>query len=88
MASLSRAYPEAVSGTPISFAFDPASADFHLVYAPKAQVAAPTVVFVPVAVHYPEGYCAQVAGGTIVSKPNATHLLIANSSNASIVAVT
>ena len=88
VASLSRAYPEAVSGTPISFAFDPASADFHLVYAPKAQVAAPTVVFVPVAVHYPEGYCAQVTGGTIVSKPNATHLLIANSSNASIVVVT
>ena len=87
VSSLSRAYPEAVSGTPISFAFDPASADFHLVYAPKAQVAAPTVVFVPVAVHYLQGYCAQVSGGTIISKPNATRLLIANAPNASIVSV-
>ncbi|MGA7416714.1 MAG: cellulase family glycosylhydrolase [Acidimicrobiales bacterium] len=87
-ASISRVYPEAVAGTPISFAFDPASADFHLVYAPKAQVDAPTVVVVPVAVHYPEGYCAQVTGGTIVSKPDSTHLLIANTPNASIVAVT
>jgi endoglycosylceramidase len=87
-ASLSRVYPQAVAGTPISFSFDPATADFHLAYAPKATVTAPTVVFVPVAVHYPKGYCAQVTGGTILSKRNATRLLVASNPKASIVTVT
>ncbi len=87
-ASLSRAYPQAVAGTPVSLSFDPESADFHMVYVPKSQVKAPTVIFVPMAVHYPKGYCARVTGGTIVSKPNATHLLIANGPSASLVTVT
>ena len=86
-ASLSRAYPQAVAGTPVSFSFDPETAEFHLDYVPKPQVKEPTVVFVPVAVHYPKGYCAQVTGGTILSKPDANHLVVANSPNASIVTV-
>ena len=86
-ASLSRAYPQAVAGTPVSFSFDPETAEFHLDYVPKPQVKEPTVVFVPVAVHDPKGYCAQVTGGTILSKPDANHLVVANSPNASIVTV-
>jgi endoglycosylceramidase len=85
--SLSRAYPQAVAGTPVSFSFDPKSAVFHLLYVPKTQVKAPTVVFVPVAVHYPKGYCAHVTGATIISKPNANHLVIANQPKASLVTV-
>lgn len=85
--SLSRAYPQAVAGTPVSFSFEPTSAEFHLFYIPKAHEMAPTVVFVPVAVHYPKGYCAQVNGGTIISKRNATHLVIANAPAASAVTV-
>ncbi|HEX4245551.1 MAG TPA: hypothetical protein VHY77_08295, partial [Acidimicrobiales bacterium] len=87
-ASLSRAYPQAVAGTPVSFAFDPETAAFHLFYVPDAHVNAPTVIFVPVAVHYPQGYCAQVIGGTVISPRNATHLLIANGAKASTVTVT
>jgi hypothetical protein len=45
------------------------------------------VVFVPVAVHYPKGYCARVTGGTVLSKRNATRLLIASNPKASIVTV-
>ena len=33
--SLSRAYPQAVAGTPVSFSFDPKRAEFHLFYVPK-----------------------------------------------------
>jgi endoglycosylceramidase len=51
-------------------------------------VKAPTVVFVPVAVHYPNGYCAHVTGGTIISKLDATQLVIANQPAASLVTVT
>jgi endoglycosylceramidase len=85
--SLSRAYPQAVAGTPVSFAFDPTTAKFHMYYVPKDHVTAPTVVFVPVAVHYPKGYCADVTGGTIVSKRNATQLVIANNPKATSVTV-
>jgi endoglycosylceramidase len=86
--SLSRAYPQAVAGTPVSFSFDPKHAEFHLFYVPKTHVTAPTVVFVPVAVHYPKGYCARVTGGTIISERNATHLVIANQPSATSVTVT
>ncbi|HEY1466030.1 MAG TPA: cellulase family glycosylhydrolase, partial [Acidimicrobiales bacterium] len=85
--SLSRAYPQAVAGTPVSFSFDPKHGEFHLFYVPKTHVTAPTVVFIPVAVHYPKGYCAQVAGGTIISGPNATHLVIVNQPSATSVTV-
>ncbi len=76
-----------MAGTPVSFSFDPKTAEFHLLYIPKPKISAPTVVFVPLAVHYPHGYCASVVGGTILSKPGASHLLIANNSDAPSVSV-
>ena len=59
---LSRAYPEAVAGVPISFGYSPASGVFHLAYVPNHRVHAPTVVFVPTELHYPHGYCAHASG--------------------------
>ncbi|HLN17814.1 MAG TPA: cellulase family glycosylhydrolase [Acidimicrobiales bacterium] len=73
---LSRAYPQAVAGIPLSFDYSPTTATFHLVYEADPAISSPTVVYVPVGVHYPRGYCATAAGATIVSAPNATHLLV------------
>jgi endoglycosylceramidase len=85
--SVSRAYPQAVSGTPISFSFDPASSHFHMLYVPNQMVTAPTVIFVPLSVHYPHGYRVAVIGGTVLSSPNATHLVVANDQGVSSVSV-
>jgi hypothetical protein len=38
-------------------------------------------------VHYPNGYCATVTGGAVVSKPNAEHLDIDNTPGARAVTV-
>ncbi|HUO47366.1 MAG TPA: cellulase family glycosylhydrolase [Acidimicrobiales bacterium] len=86
-ASLSRTYPMAVAGTPTSFTFDPSTAEFHLDYVANPLAAAPTLVFVPVARHYPAGYCATAVGGTIVSRQDATHLVVRNDSGADQVSV-
>jgi len=85
--SVSRAYPQAVSGTPISFSFDPASAHFHMLYVPNPKVTAPTVIFVPLSVHYRNGYRASVIGGMVLSHPDATHLVVANDQGVSSVSV-
>ena len=61
---LSRTYPQAVAGVPVSFDFDPSSGVFHLVYVPSHRIHAPTVVFVP-AIHYPHGYCARSSGARV-----------------------
>lgn len=74
VAVLSRTYPEAISGTPLHISFDPSTAAFHLTYRPLAGSRAPTVVFVPTALHYPDGYCARVSGGKVVS-PSGSELL-------------
>jgi endoglycosylceramidase len=86
--ALARAYPQAVAGTPESFSFDPASREFQLFYVPNGQISAPTVIFVPVAVHYPKGYQVSVVGGVVLSKPGATRLVVANQSGAASVQVT
>ena len=85
--SISRVYPQAVSGTPVSFSFDPASSRFHMLYVPNEKVTAPTVIFVPLSVHYPNGYRVAVIGGTVLSHPNASHLVVANDQGVSSVSV-
>lgn len=86
-AILSEPYAEAVAGTPLSMGYDPATDTFALVYRPDPAVRAPTVVFVPVARHYPGGYCASVVGGRVTSSPGASHLTVAASPTAPEVAV-
>jgi endoglycosylceramidase len=81
---ITRPYPRVVSGTPVSWSFDPASKKFSLAYS-TARAAAPSKRFRPGAVsemfvparQYPHGYAASVHGGSIVSKPGAAVLRVA-----------
>ncbi|MGO9854186.1 MAG: cellulase family glycosylhydrolase [Acidimicrobiales bacterium] len=75
---LSRTYPQAVAGVPISFDFSPATSVFHLAYVPDHRVHAPTVIFVPTAIHYPHGYCARTSGGRVTSAPGSDLLQVRN----------
>ncbi len=86
--ALSRAYPQAVAGTPISYSYDPGKAEFHFLYVPDVRVDAPTVIFVPTALAYPNGYQVQVVGGRVESKPGADHLVVAGDDGATSVSVT
>ena len=75
---LSRTYPEVVSGIPTSVSFNPSTAAFHLTYRALAGSTAPTVIFVPTALHYPNGYCARVKGGRVVSPGRSVLLRVVN----------
>jgi endoglycosylceramidase len=85
---LSQTYPEAVAGRPTSISFDPATGAFGLRYVPDPTIRAPTVIFVPTRMHYPAGYCTQVAGGTVVSASDSQLLEVKNRAHAGSVAVT
>ncbi|HEX3333320.1 MAG TPA: cellulase family glycosylhydrolase [Acidimicrobiales bacterium] len=84
---LSQTYPEAVAGRPTAFSFTPATGNFSLSYVPDHRVHAPTVVFVPTAIHYPHGYCASVSGGRVVSRRGSDLLEVQNASVGSHVVV-
>jgi endoglycosylceramidase len=77
---LSRTYPEAVAGRPTAFSFSPDTGAFSLSYEPNHRVHAPTVIFVPTAIHYPHGYCASVTGGVVVSRLGSDLLEVQNAS--------
>ncbi|NMM89758.1 endoglycoceramidase [Rhodococcus sp. SRB_17] len=66
---LVRTYPQATAGTPEGMKFDTANGDFIYKYSPKVS-AKPTEIYVSDR-HYPEGYAAEVRGGTITSAPGA-----------------
>ncbi len=85
---LSQAYPEAVAGTPSSFGFSPSADVFDLSYTPNHRVHAPTVVFVPTSLHYPQGYCAHAAGGRVVSRRGSDLLEVDNGATARRVTIT
>ena len=67
-------YPEAIAGTPTSYAFDRATTTMTLAYsttpvnAAVACTSAPTLIFVPKR-KYPHGYSVQVAGARVLSGP-------------------
>ena len=75
---LARTYPQAIAGTPTALSFDPSTGAFQMVYTPDHRITAPTVIFVPTRIHYPNGYCARVSGGTVVSKPGSEFLEVNN----------
>jgi len=85
---LSRAYPEAVAGVPLAFAFSPATGSFELAYVPNHHIHAPTVIFVPTDVHYPHGYCARVAGAYVTSRRGSDLLDVRNDRSGGRVTVT
>ena len=73
---LDRPYAQALAGNPLGTSFDAATDTLRVAYAPSRRVSAPTVIVVPPARHYPEGYCATVVGGAVTSPPGAAHLLV------------
>jgi endoglycosylceramidase len=75
-AVLARAYPRAVAGTPLAYGFDPRTGVFVLRYRPARRIDAPTVIFLPVQIHYPLGYRVSVTGAVITSAPGATLLTL------------
>ena len=88
VSALARVYPQAVSGTPVSFSFDPRSKEFHLLYVPKAGIDAPTVIAVPTSLDYPHGYQVSVVGGEVRSAPGADRVAVTAADGAASVSVT
>jgi endoglycosylceramidase len=72
---LVRTYAQATAGTPISQRFDPATGAFTFRYRPDHAITAPTSIVVPSRA-YPDGYAADVVGGSVTSAPNAGRLTV------------
>jgi len=85
---LSRAYPMAIAGDPTATSFDPASGRFALQFRSDPHITEPTVVFVPVAMHYAGGYCARATGARIVSAAGSSYLDVQNGPRAADVTLT
>ncbi|HEU4361208.1 MAG TPA: cellulase family glycosylhydrolase [Mycobacterium sp.] len=94
LAVLAEPYPQAVSGTPNSWSFDPGTNTFQLSYSTERAdgngsfpAGAQTSISTP-AVEYPNGYRVSVTGGQVVSAPNAAVLIVASTGGAHTVNVT
>lgn len=84
---LMRPYPEAVAGRPTLVSADPTTGAFDLAYVADRGVRAPTVVYLPTALRYPDGYCARATGARVVSPAGSTILEVVNRARARIVTV-
>ncbi|MDE0855827.1 MAG: cellulase family glycosylhydrolase [Nevskia sp.] len=86
-------YPQAIAGTPVSYAFDRSTRAMQLAYTtdpvPGATLAsgALTQIFVPHR-QYPTGYQVEATGATVVSAPGAPWLELRNEQGAQKVEVT
>jgi endoglycosylceramidase len=85
---LSQTYPSAIAGTPTATSWDPSSGRFTLAFHANPRITQPSVIFVPVSMHYTHGYCATATGARITSAPNAGHVDILNGRTATAVTVT
>ena len=80
---LSRAFPQVVAGTPLSFDFDSDTAEFDLEYSTEGVHGktfgkeADTQVVLPRR-HYPDGYTVEVQGAKVESQPGARVLVLEN----------
>lgn len=83
---LQRTYPQATAGIPKSLSFDPDTGAFHYVYTPRAADG-PTEIYVPVLLHYPNGYAVEVTGAEVTSAPNSSRLILRNLPGANEVSV-
>jgi endoglycosylceramidase len=91
---LTRPYPQAVAGTPLSYAFDAAKRTFTLKWATRRANGkgsfgrgAVTEVRVP-SRQYPFGYVVEATGAKVVSKPQAPVLRLAAKARAATPSVT
>lgn len=87
-------YPEAISGTPVSWSFDRATRRFSLRYSTarvgrrgRFHAGAVSDVFVP-RLLYPHGYKVRVRGGTVLSRQRELMLRIVQRPRASTITVT
>ncbi|NGY04800.1 cellulase family glycosylhydrolase [Solimonas terrae] len=83
---LERSYPQATAGIPEELSFDPDSGAFHYRYTPRAA-GGPTLIYIPLSTHYPNGYHVEVSGATVVSAPNAGQLRLDNLAGANEVTI-
>lgn len=84
---LERTYPQFTAGTPTALSFDPDSGAFSYSYTPRTA-AGPTQIYVPLSLHYPNGYSVTVSGAQVTSAPNASLLTLENTAGATTVKVT
>lgn len=61
---LVRPYPQATAGIPLALSFDPDSGEFSYRYAPRKS-RAPTEIYIPIALHYPQGYSLEMQGAQV-----------------------
>jgi endoglycosylceramidase len=73
---LSRTYPQEVAGVANAVLFNPFTSAFSMAYTPSLSARGQTIINVAAAQHYPNGWCAAVKGGKVVSPPGATHLRV------------
>lgn len=95
--ALTRPYPQLVSGTPVSWSFDPATKTFNMRYStaradgngsfPTGSVTEIHVDAVPARL-YPNGYGITVEGGMVLSSPGADVLKVASCDGSSGVTIT
>jgi endoglycosylceramidase len=87
--ALARVYPRAIAGDPDHYAFDIRTGRFELDYDvdPDDPIAAPTVISVPTAIQYSNGYDVAVEGGTVTSADDADLLTVQNDPGAARVRV-
>jgi endoglycosylceramidase len=90
--TLAQPYPQEISGTPQSFSFD--NGTFQFSYSTEQADAlgdfpagSQTTISVP-SVEFPDGYTVSVAGGEVVSAPDASELVVASNAGATTVSVT
>jgi endoglycosylceramidase len=76
--AIDQTYPEAIAGSPGLIDFNPSNGSFYMKYTADPSVTAPTLVWVAKQYYYPQGYCAQVSGGHLVSAPDAQVLQVEN----------
>lgn len=94
LAALATPYPQAISGTPGSWSFDPTTGTFQFRYTTDRvdglgsfDAGSITTISTP-AMEYPNGYQVSVTGGHVVSGPSAAVLTIASDPGAGTVSVT
>jgi endoglycosylceramidase len=73
---LSRTYPQEVAGVANAVVFNPFTGGFSMAYSPSNAARGQTIINVAASQHYPQGWCAAVKGGRIVSPAGDTHLRI------------
>ena len=83
---IARVYPRAVAGTPVHYRFDARTGRFRLIYVTRRGIRGPTVITVPKALHYPNGYRAQAAGGRVVEQ-GGDRVVVENRPGAKVVVV-